>query len=224
MIAGRPAELLRELEAPIAPDRELLARFVRERDQSAFAQLVRRHGPVVLSVCNRVTGHRQDAEDAFQAVFLILARKAAEIGKPELLGNWLYSVAVHIALRARRSTVRRRVREIAVNAVPERLIHSNEEFSELGPILDEELSALPSWYRDAIILCDLRGLTREEAAATLGVPQGTLSSRLASGRKKLAARLTKRGITLSMAAITTTLSTTQAAIVSADLLAKTCRR
>ena len=221
MIAGRPTELLRQLEAPTAPDRELLARFVSERDQSAFAELVRRHGPVVLGVCRRVTGHQQDAEDAFQAVFLILARKAAGIGKPELLENWLYGVAVHIALRSRRSTVRRRVREIAVNAVPERLIHSNEEFSELGPILDEELSALPSWYRDAIILCDLRGVSREEASAVLGVPEGTLSSRLANGRKKLAARLTKRGITFSAAAIPTTFAATQAAIVPTELLAKT---
>src|SRR5580692_10842537 len=97
MTAGRPAELLRQLEPPATPDRELLARFVRERDQSALAELVRKHGPVVLGACLRVIGHQQDAEDAFQAVFLILARKAAGIGNPDLLGNWLYGVAVRVA-------------------------------------------------------------------------------------------------------------------------------
>src|SRR5580658_8146992 len=106
MMAGRSANILRQLEATRAHDRELLAHFMRERDQSAFAELVRRHGSVVLNVCRRVTGHQQDAEDAFQAVFLILARKAGGIGKPELLGNWLYGVAERVARRALRSAIR----------------------------------------------------------------------------------------------------------------------
>jgi RNA polymerase sigma factor (sigma-70 family) len=222
MIAGRPSEILRQLEERRTPDRELLARFVRERDQAAFAELVRTHGPVVLGVCRRVTGHPQDAEDAFQAVFLILARKAAAIGNPNLLGNWLYGVAVRVAQKAHRAATRRRVREVAVSAMPDTPTPSAEPIHELSPILDEELAALPSWYRDAIILCDLRGVSREEAAAALGVPEGTLSSRLANGRKKLAAQLTKRGITLAVAAIPTTLSTAQAVVVPSELLAKTC--
>src|ERR1700759_1381057 len=119
MIAGRPSEILRQLEECKTPDRELLARFVRDRDQSAFAELVRRHGPVVLGVCRRVTGHPQDAEDAFQAVFLILARKAAAIRNPDLLGNWLYGAAVRVAQTARRSSTRRRAREVSVNAMPD---------------------------------------------------------------------------------------------------------
>ncbi|HEV3436171.1 MAG TPA: RNA polymerase sigma factor [Gemmata sp.] len=220
MIAGRSAEILRQLENTAANDRELLARFVRERDQSAFAELVRRHAPVVLGVCRRVTGHQQDAEDAFQVVFLILARKAKAIGNPDLLGNWLYGVAVRVAQTVRRSVVRRRTREIAVNTIPEPPSSPVTTHSELNPILDEELAALPSWYREAIVLCDLRGVSREEAAAALGVPEGTLSSRLANGRKKLAIRLSKRGIALSAAAIPTALSAAQA-VVPTDLLAKT---
>ncbi|HEV3435768.1 MAG TPA: RNA polymerase sigma factor, partial [Gemmata sp.] len=222
MIAGRPSEILRQLEERRTPDRELLARFVRERDQVAFAELVRTHGPVVLGVCRGVTGHPQDAEDAFQAVFLILARKAAAIGNPDLLGNWLYGVAVRVAQKAHRTAARRRVREVAVSAMPDTPIPPDEAVPELNPILDEELAALPSWYRDAIILCDLRGVSREEAAAALGVPEGTLSSRLANGRKKLAARLTKRGIALSTAAIPATLSATQAAVLPTELVTKTC--
>lgn len=222
MIAGRPAEILRQLETPASPDRELLVRFVRERDQSAFAELVRRHGPVVLGVCRRVTGQTQDAEDAFQAVFLILARKAAMIGNPDLLGNWLYGVAVHVAQKARRSASRRRAREAVVSVMPDQPTSSSTMAPELSPILDEELAALPSWYRDAIVLCDLRGVSREEAAAALGVPEGTLSSRLANGRKKLAARLMKRGVTLAAGAIPAAFSSTGTAAVSNELYAKTC--
>jgi RNA polymerase sigma factor (sigma-70 family) len=219
MIAGRPTDLLRQLEAPTAHDSELLARFVRERDQLAFAELLRRHGPVVLGVCRRMTGHQQDAEDAFQAVFLILSRKAAAIGKPELIGNWLYGVAVRVARKARRSALRRRTREVAVSSVPDRAMQSQSLFSELIPILDEELATLPSWYREAIVLCDLRGLSREEAAVALAVPEGTVSSRLANGRKKLAERLTRRGIALASAAAG--IPNAQAS-VSAELESKTC--
>jgi len=196
MTGARPAYILRQLEEPASTDRDLLARFVQERDQSAFRELVIRHGPVVLGVCRRVTCHRQDAEDAFQAVFLILAQKAPSIRKPEVIESWLHGVALRVAQTARRSVLRRRRREVAVSAMPDTPIPPVEAIFEQSPILDEELAALPSWYRDAIILCDLRGASREEAAAALGVPEGTLSSRLASGRKKLAARLTKRGIAL----------------------------
>jgi RNA polymerase sigma factor (sigma-70 family) len=218
-----PADILRRLEQAGPADRELLARFVGERDQSSFAELVRRHGPVVLGVCRRVTGHPQDAEDAFQAVFLILARKAGAIGNPDLLGNWLYGVAVRVARKARRSAARRRAREVAVSPFPDTPARPVPAFSELGPVLDEELAALPAWYRDAILLCDLRGVSREEAAVLLGVPEGTLSSRLANGRKKLAARLTKRGIALSVAALPALISSAQAGVaVPNELLTRTC--
>jgi RNA polymerase sigma factor (sigma-70 family) len=224
MIAGRPASILRQLEAPAAPDGELLALFVRDRDQFAFAELVRRHSALVLGVAQRVTGHRQDAEDVFQAVFLVLAQKAGRIQKPALLGNWLHGVALRVGQKARRTASRRRVRETAVCNMPEQATPPPSIAEDLGPVLDEELAALPAWYRDAVILCDLRGVSRSEAAAALGVPEGTLSSRLAAGRKKLATRLRRRGVTLSVVAIPGTLSAAQAAVVVPGvLLTNTCK-
>jgi RNA polymerase sigma factor (sigma-70 family) len=220
MPGARTADLLRQLEDSSSNDHELLARFVRERDHSAFKELVVRYGPVVLGVCRRVTGHLHDAEDSFQAVFLILARKAPTIRKPEVLGSWLHRVALRVAQTARRTGARRCARETVVSAMPDRHASPDSTVSELSPILDQELAALPSWYRDAIVLCDLQGLTREQAAETLGVPEGTLSSRLANGRRKLADRLTKRGITLSVASMPITLN--QAASAPIELLEKTC--
>jgi RNA polymerase sigma factor (sigma-70 family) len=223
MFAGRPAEIIRRLQDPRSQDRERLTRFVRDRDQAAFAELVRTHGSMVLAVCRRVTGHAQDAEDAFQAVFLILARQAAQITRPELLSNYLYGVAVRVAQKVRRGSTRRRQWEMTLPVLPEQETSSAEAMVEVHPILDEELAALPAWYRDAIILCDLRGFSRQEAAAALGVPEGTLSSRLANGHKKLAVRLRKRGLALLAAMIPGSLGSTQAmATVPFELLTKTC--
>ena len=222
MTGSRPAEILRHLEPPGPADRALLGRFAAERDQAAFAELVRRHGPLVWAACLRVAGHRQDAEDAFQAVFLVLARKCAAVRDPDLLGNWLYGVAVRVAMRARRAAARRRAREVQVPAMPDPPSPAVEAASDLGPVLDEELAALPAWYRDALVLCDLRGTPREEAARLLGVPEGTLSSRLANGRKRLAARLARRGVVLSAAAVPGTLANAARAGVPAELMARAC--
>jgi RNA polymerase sigma factor (sigma-70 family) len=225
MTGSRPADILRQLDESGPPDAELLARFAGQRDQGAFAELVRRHGSLVWAACRRVAGHAQDAEDAFQAVFLILSREAQAIREPGLLGNWLYGVAVRVALKARRAATRRRVREVQVTTMPEPpdtrrpMPPGSPEFV---PVLDEELAALPAWYRDAIVLCDLRGVSREEAARLLGIPEGTLSSRLANGRKKLAARLAKRGVVLSATAIPGVLASGARAAVPAELLARTC--
>jgi RNA polymerase sigma factor (sigma-70 family) len=223
MSGARPAEILRQLAPPDAagPDRELLRRFAAIRDQGAFAELVRRHGPVVLAVCRRVAGHPQDAEDAFQAVFLVLARKAAAVSNPELLGNWLYGVALRVAQKARRSAARRRAREVQVTAMPDPPSSHTEHAADVGPVLHEELNRLPGWYRDAVILCDLRGIPRTEAAKVLGIPEGTLSSRLATGRKKLADRLARRGVVLSAAAVPLVLGEGRAAVPD-DLLRQTC--
>jgi RNA polymerase sigma factor (sigma-70 family) len=190
------AALLRRVAAE-ASDRELLARFAAARDGEAFAELVRRYGPAVFGVCLRVARQRQDAEDAFQAVFVILARRAGTLQRPDLLGNWLYGVAVRVARKARRSAGRRRLRETTVAVMPE---PGREPLppSDVGSVIDEELAALPEWYRDAVLLCDQYGHSRAEAAARLGVPEGTLSSRLAAGRKKLADRLARRGVTASV--------------------------
>jgi RNA polymerase sigma factor (sigma-70 family) len=227
MNVARPAEVLRQLEraagAP-TPDAELLARFAASRDAEAFAELVRRHGPLVLGVCRRVTGHPQDAEDAFQATFLVLAKKAGALRNPALLGNWLYGVAFRVASRAKRAAGRRRAWEVTVSVLPEPPAPASvPALPELASVLDQELAALPACYRDAVVLCDVRGVSREAAAAVLGIPEGTLSSRLANGRKKLAARLTKRGVALTAAAVPLAVAEVQAGtVVPNDLLTKTC--
>ncbi len=222
MNAARPAGILRQLEQSGASDADLLARFAVAKDAAAFAELVRRHGALVLGVCRRVTGHSHDAEDAFQATFLVLAQKAGSLRNAALLGNFLYGVAFRVAWRAKRAALRRRAREVPVSAFPEPLAPPVPLASEVQPILDEELAALPAYYRDAIVLCDLQGASREEAAAALGVPEGTLSSRLANGRKKLAARLTKRGVALSAAALPLAVAQAQAAVtLPNELVTKT---
>jgi RNA polymerase sigma factor (sigma-70 family) len=177
-----------------APDAALLAWFAADRDEAAFAELVRRHGPVVLGVCHRVAGHRQDAEDAFQAVFLTLAAKAGRLTRPERLGNWLYGVAVHVARRARRAAARRLRRENQVVAMPDRAANPPGPSADLSAEIDNALAVLPERFRDAIVLCDLYELTRSEAAVRLGVPEGTLSSRLNTARKRLAERLARGGV------------------------------
>src|SRR4051794_21714745 len=154
-------------------DAQLLECFLTARDEAAFAALVRRHGPMVLGVCRRVLRHDHDAEDAFQAAFLVLARRAATIRQRELLGNWLYGVAYRAALEVR---ARRRPRERQVSDMPEpRVADGADVGAELRPVLDEELNRLPEKFRVAVVLCDLEGRTRREAARQLGIPEGTLS-------------------------------------------------
>ncbi len=225
MSAARSAEILRQLEHTGTTDAELLARFVATKDTAAFEELVRRHGSLVLGVCKRVVRNPQDAEDVFQATFLVLAQQAASVRDGARLWSWLYGVAFRIAWRARRAARRRREREVTVAQLPEPPApdHAPPQ-SELAPVLDEELAALPTHYREAIVLCDLRGASREDAAVALGVPEGTLSSRLANGRKKLAARLTKRGIALTVAALPGVLADARAGAVPGELIARTCER
>jgi RNA polymerase sigma factor (sigma-70 family) len=174
-------------------DGQLLARFVAARDEAAFAALVRRHGPMVLGVCRRVLRHEQDAEDAFQATFLVLARKAASVVKRESLGCWLYQVAYHTALQARAASARRRARETPMRDVPHPEV-APAEADDWRPLLDRELCRLPEKYRAAVILCDLEGQSRREAARQLGVPEGTVSSRLAAAHKRLARQLARYGL------------------------------
>ncbi len=187
-------------------DSDLLARFVASRDEEAFGEIVRRHGPMVLAACRRVTGRPHDADDAFQAAFLVLARRAAHLSRPELLANWLYGVACRTALEAR--AARRRVEEHVVPAAPEPAAPSLPDpgdMTELRRVIDEELAKLPDKYRTAVVLCDLEGLPRAAAATQLGIPEGTLSSRLAHARKVLAERLTRRGVTASATTLATAL-------------------
>ena len=197
------------------PDAALLRRYAADRDAAAFAVLVRRHGPLVFGVCLRTAGHRADAEDAFQAVFLILAQKAGRVARPELLGNWLYGVAVRVGRKARRAARRRHHREAAMADVPRPT--PADGWSDAAPVIDEELGRLADHYRSAVLLCDVQGLNRAEAAARLGIPEGTLSSRLNAGRKKLAERLSKRGVTLAVAGVGPLLAANATAAVPDEL-------
>ncbi len=182
------------LGTPDVPDSDLLARFVASRDEDAFAEIVRRHGPMVLAVCRRVTRRSHDAEDAFQAAFLVLARRAAHVGRPELLANWLYGVAYRTALEAR--TARRRAEKRIVPAATEPTAPDPpDDPTELRCVIDEELAKLPDKYRSVVVLCELEGMPRRAAAEQIGIPEGTLSSRLAHARKVLAERLARRGVT-----------------------------
>jgi len=185
-------------------DEELLGRFVKRRDdeaEAAFAALVERYGPMVLGVCRRVLGNRHEAEDAFQATFLVLARKASSIARPEQLANWLFGVARRAALDARARALRGKARERRVHMNSQAEIKQagddQPDVDELRAILDEELARLPERYRGALVLCELDGLTRRAAAARLGIPEGTLSSRLSRAKDCLRRRLVRRGLALS---------------------------
>ena len=185
-------------------DRELLTRFVARRDElaeTAFETLVRRHGPMVLRVCQQVSGDRHIAEDAFQATFLILARKAGSISQPELLSHWLHGVALRTAREARMRHDRRRRRDferaerlnaepIDETARPDLSLICREAFE----ILHEEVAQLPDRYRGPVILCDLEGLTHRQAATLLRCPVGTIGVRLIRAREQLRSRLTRRGL------------------------------
>jgi RNA polymerase sigma factor (sigma-70 family) len=178
-------------------DGQLLDRFIAVRDEAAFATLVHRHGDMVLGVCRRVLGHVQDAEDAFQATFLVLVRKAESILPREAVGNWLYGVAYRTALEAKARNARRRTREAQVDPMPHPAIEPQELWHDVAPVLDRELSRLPDKYRLPVVLCDLEGRGRQEVSQQLQLAEGTLSSRLARGRKLLAGRLARQGIALS---------------------------
>jgi len=175
-------------------DGQLLDDYVRRRDDAALAALVHRHGPMVWGVCRRVLRDYHDAEDAFQATFLVLVRRAAAVVPREMVANWLYGVAHQTARKARATAAKRRSREKQVPDLPEPSVTDPQRGSDVRPLLDQELSRLPDIYRVAVVLCDLEGKTRKEAARQLGVPEGTLAARLARGRAMLAKRLGRHGV------------------------------
>jgi RNA polymerase sigma factor (sigma-70 family) len=193
-------------QAAVRSDTELLEWFVASGEEAAFEALVRRHGPMVLGLCKRILKHTQDAEDAFQATFVVLMRRASSIVKREMLASWLYGVAYRIALRARSVSARRRgqereyLEEMCVKPQPE------EPDRDLAALLDQEVNRLPAKYRTPLVLCELQGRSRKDAAAELGLNEGTLSSRLARARDLIRKRLVRRGITVSAGGLAAVLS------------------
>jgi RNA polymerase sigma factor (sigma-70 family) len=194
-------QLRRIVEATPAErsDAELLGRFLQTRDPAAFAALVERHGRLVWNVCRRVLDHDHDAEDAFQATFLLLAQQARAIRQQDSLSSWLYGVAYRIAVRARGRRQVQRERTMPLTSDP--VSPPETGWSDLKPILDEEVSRLPTKYRVPVLLCYFEGQTHAEAGQTLGWPTGTVAGRLARARDLLRTRLLRRGLTFSAAAL-----------------------
>jgi RNA polymerase sigma factor (sigma-70 family) len=205
MASGPIRTLLQQYHRLAAPgaggltDTQLLERFVADKDEAAFEVLVWRHGPLVYNVCRRLLHRDADVEDAFQATFLVLVRKAAAIRNRAAVGGWLYQVAHRVALRARAAQ-----RPMEPYPDTDLAAPTGEDallWRDLRPVLDEEIRRLPAKYRDAVVLFYLAGHTTEEAARQLGCPRGTVLSRLAWARERLRERLTQRGLTLSTGAL-----------------------
>lgn len=178
-------------------DGELLARFVERQDEAAFETLLRRHGPTVLGVCRRLLFDPQEVEDAFQATFLVLIRRAGDLGRRELVGNWLYGVAYRTAVRARAQAMRRHQRHTPMDDVAGREEPCPLHREEMGSLIDQEVHRLPDKYRVPFVLCAIEGRTNEQAAEELGLPKGTIATRLARARARLRARLERRGVALT---------------------------
>src|SRR5262245_55923745 len=203
--------------------RQLRAGFCARGDQAAFAELVGRHGPMVLRVCRRVLRHEQDAEDAFQATFLVLARKAGSVRRTEALASWLHGVAHRVALRARRDAGRRRAHEREAQPMPANAGTGGADWCEVQTALDEAIRALPVKYRAPFVLCFLEGKSRAEAAGELGLKEGTVWSRLAQARKLLQEWLGRRGIALPALLAAAAVSGGAAHAVPAPLVKSTVR-
>lgn len=202
-------------------DGRLLELFLNHKDEAAFAALVHRHGPMVLAVCRRVLHNLHDAEDAFQATFLVLVRKAASIRPREMVAHWLHGVAYRTSLEARRAMAKRQAKERQASELP-RAETADADWAELRPLLDQELERLPEKYRAVLVLCDLEGKTRKEVADQFGRPEGTVASRLARARKMLAKRLARHGVVLSGGSLAVALSgDTASACVPTSLVSST---
>jgi len=187
-------------------DGQLLEDYLSRRDEAALASIVLRHGPMVWAVCRRVLRNDREAEDAFQASFLVLVRKATSIVPRHMVANWLYGVAHRTACNARAAVAKRKERERQVTDMPEPAVTDQDLWHDLQPVLDEELTRLPDKYRSVVVLCDLEGKSRKEAARQIGCPEGTVAGWLARARVMLAKRLTRRGVVLSGGALAAVLS------------------
>jgi RNA polymerase sigma factor (sigma-70 family) len=179
-------------------DERLLRDYVASQDAGAFAAIMRRHGGMVSGVCRRVLGREQDVEDAFQATFLVLLRKAPSLSRPNLLGNWLYGVAYRISSKIRSANIRQRTREAPMVDLPAPDANDDASWRDLRPVFDDELRRLPQRYRRPIVLFYLEGKSAEEVATALGLPRGTVLSQLARAREQLRIRLSRRNLALSV--------------------------
>lgn len=205
-------------------DEQLLARFADRHEETAFEGLLQRYGPMVLGVCRRLLPNPCDAEDAFQATFLVLARKAGSLRQRELVGPWLHGVALRVARKARANLARQHAHEKPASVMPSAEPAYEMAWQELSPLLDEMLAQLPRKYRLPLMLCCLQGMTKEEAAQELGWPEGTVSGRLARAREMLRTRWERRGLTVPAALIASLLaSDVLSAAVPAALTASTIR-
>ncbi len=227
MTETRWAGLLLRIRRSAAPpegelsDGELLRRFADSGDAASFELIVWRHQHLVFGVCRRVLGDHHDAEDALQATFLVLARKARSIGKREALAGWLYGVAYRVAVAARRNRTRRRLRQrplAAAAAVTLPDFPVPAERDEFWSAVDAEVSQLPAPFRAATVLCYLQGKSVDEAARQLGCPRGTVASRLARARERLRGRLSRRGITLTTGAVAAALTESAASALAPERL------
>jgi RNA polymerase sigma factor (sigma-70 family) len=202
-------------------DEQLLHAFTSRRDESAFAVLMHRHGPMVLHVCRRVLGHEQDAEDAFQATFLVLAQNAAALRSKTSLASFLHGVAFRTAMKAKQSAIRRRKHEGQAPPRPPADPADELSWREVRALLDEQIARLPEMYQSVFVLCHLEDLSRAEAAQRLGLKECTVLSRLAKARKLLSQRLARRGVELTAMLAAATLATPPASAVPAGLMAST---
>src|SRR5262245_27430425 len=204
-------------------DAVLLQQFVSQRSEDAFAALLQRHGPLVFAVCRRTLRENADAEDAFQATFLVLVRKAGSIRKQGTLSAWLHRVALNISRTIKRVAARRQAHERQVADMAPAPPPDGVELRDWQSVLHEEVDQLPEKYRVPVVLCYLQGLTHEEAARQLGWPLGSVKGRLARARERLRTRLDRRGLTLTGAALATALAESAGAAVPPALLGLTLR-
>jgi RNA polymerase sigma factor (sigma-70 family) len=228
-MAGRPLSLVLQhvrglAAAPDTTDAELLGRIAAGREEAAFAAVLARHGPLVFGVCRRVLGDVQDAEDAFQATFLVLARRAASIRRPASLASWLYGVASRVALDAKTRAARRRLHEWRAAARPQGEPADEAVWADVRRVLDEEVRRLPEKYRAPLVLHYLEGQTKQEAARQLGWAEGIVSGRLDRARKLLRRRLERRGVSVSAGALAVVLAEQAAPAAPPAALAEAARR
>jgi RNA polymerase sigma factor (sigma-70 family) len=185
------------------PDRELLELFLARHDEKAYTALLRRHGPMVMAVCRSIVGDWHLAEDAFQATFLLLAKKALSIRKREAVGSWLHGVARHVAMKARSTAAKHKVSDENTERSQASDPTLDMSLRELQAVLHEELERLPTKYRAPVVLCYLEGRTHEQAALQLGWTAGTVRGRVNRGRELLRGRLTRRGLAVPAALLAT---------------------